>query len=228
MKSPKCLRILVNCMKNIEAEIKEICEMNQVTQDNQIKGECQLKDLVKSIEIYNEKFDELERDNRKKEEKIKELEEKTRKMNKKNDDLNRVIDRHEHYSRRNCIAWCKAVKESENEHTDVVVTETFNELLQEKLTGADIDRSHQIGKLKKGKQSRPVIIRFARHNIRNRVFKNKTKLKDTGVSITESLTQKRMQMLTKVRNEILFKNAWTLDGKILVKSDDNTIKVYYD
>ena len=66
MKSPECLHILVNCMKNIEARIKEIWEMNQVTQDNQIQGECQLRDLVKSIELYNEKFDELERDNRKK------------------------------------------------------------------------------------------------------------------------------------------------------------------
>ena len=80
----KCLYILVNYMKNIEAKIKEIWEMNQVTQDNQIKGECQLRDLVKSIEFYNEMFDELERDNRKKEEKINELEEKSRKMDKKN------------------------------------------------------------------------------------------------------------------------------------------------
>ena len=47
--------------------------MNQVTQDNQIKGECQLRDFVKSIEFCNEKFDELDRDNRKKEEKINEL-----------------------------------------------------------------------------------------------------------------------------------------------------------
>ena len=100
--------------------------------------------------------------------------------------------------------------------------------MQEKLTDIEIDRSHQIGRLKKGKQSRPIIIKFARYNIRNRVLKNKKKLKDTGVNITESLTQKRMQMLTKARDEFLFKNVWTQDGKILVKSDDNTIKVYYD
>ena len=74
----------------------------------------------------------------------------------------------------------------------------------------------------------PIIIKFARYNIRNRVFKNKNKLKDTSVSITESLTQKRMQMLTKARNEFLFKNVWIQNGKFLVKSDDNTITVYYD
>ena len=57
--------------------------MNHATHDNQIKCECQLRDLVKPIESYNEKFEELERDNRKKEEKINKLEEKTRKMDKK-------------------------------------------------------------------------------------------------------------------------------------------------
>ena len=51
MKSPECLHILVSCIKNIEAKIKEIWEMNRVTQYNQIKGECQLIDLVKSIEF---------------------------------------------------------------------------------------------------------------------------------------------------------------------------------
>ena len=56
--------------------------MYQVTQDNQIKGECQLWYLVKFIEFSNEKCDELERNNRNKEEKINELEEKT-KMDKK-------------------------------------------------------------------------------------------------------------------------------------------------
>ena len=180
IKLPEFLHILVNCMKSIEAKVKEIWEMNQATQDNQIKGECQFRDLVKSIEFYNEKFDKLERDNRKKEEKINELEEKTRKTDKKINDLNSVIDRQEQYSRRNCIL-LHGVKETENEDTNTVVTETLNELLQEKLTDIDIDRSHRIGRLKKGKQSRPIIIKLARYNIRNIVFKNKKKLKDTGV-----------------------------------------------
>ena len=30
LKSPECLHIPVNCMKNIEAKIKEIYEINQV------------------------------------------------------------------------------------------------------------------------------------------------------------------------------------------------------
>ena len=102
-----------------------------LTQDNQIKGECHMRDFAKSIEFYNEKFHKLERDSRKKESKFKELEEKTRKMNIKIDYLNNVIDKQEKYSRRNCIL-LHGVKESENEDTDSVVTEILHQLLQEK------------------------------------------------------------------------------------------------
>ena len=156
--------------------------MNQVTQDNQINDECQLQDLVKFIEFYNEKFDELERDSTKKEKKINGLEEKTKKKDNKIDDLNRVINRQEQNLCRNCIL-VHGVKESENEDTNTVVTEPLNELLQEKLTDIDIDG---IGRHKKGKQSRPIIIKFARYNKRNRVFKNKKKLKDTGIRKIEN------------------------------------------
>ena len=37
-----------------------------------------------------------------------------------------------------------------------------------------------------------------------------------------------MQMLTKSKNRLLFKNVWKQVVKTLVKLDDNTIKVYYD
>ena len=39
------------------------------------------------------------------------------------------------------------MKESENEDTDTVLTEILNDLLQEKLTDIDIDRSHWIERL---------------------------------------------------------------------------------
>ena len=74
------------------------------------------------------------------------MERKAKTMDKKNDDLYRVINRKEQYSRRICILWC-GVKESENEGPDTVVTEIFNELFQEKLT----DRSHRVRRIEKGK-----------------------------------------------------------------------------
>ena len=81
LKSSECLHILVRCMKNIEAKVKEIGELDQTTQDNQIKGGSQLIDFIESMQIYNKNFGKLERDN--KEEKINKLEENTSKMDKK-------------------------------------------------------------------------------------------------------------------------------------------------
>ena len=199
--------------------------MNQVPKDNQIKGECQLRNLVKSIEFCNEKFDELERYKSKKEVKINELEEKTRKMDKKINDLNRVIDRHERHSRRSCIL-VQGVKANKNEDTNVVETETLNEPLQEKLTQMLI-QMEVIGQVDLKRANNQGLSSSSLPDITLEiVFKNKKKLKDTVIGITESLTQKRIQMLSKARNEFLFKNLWTQDRKILVKSDDNTIKVY--
>ena len=52
------------------------------------------------------------------------------------------------------------IKKSENEDTDAVVKKTLNELLEEKPTDNDVNRSHRIRKLRKGKQSRPIMIKF--------------------------------------------------------------------
>ena len=65
------------------------------------------------------------------------------------------------------------VKESEHKDTDLIVTEALNELLQVKLTDVDIDRSHRIGKPKKGKPSRPIIIKFARSYITKEYLKTR-------------------------------------------------------
>ena len=66
---------------------------------------------------------------------------------------------------------------------------------------------------------------FARYNVRNRIFKNKKKLKDTGVSITESLTPRPKEILTKTRNEYSKMFEYRMEK---VKSDDSIIIVYYD
>lgn len=56
LKSSEYLHILVNYKKKIEVKIKEICEITQVTHHNQIKSECQFRDLVDSIEFYKKKL----------------------------------------------------------------------------------------------------------------------------------------------------------------------------
>ena len=52
--------------------------------------------------------------------------------------MDRSLDRHEQYSRRNCLL-IHGVKENEKEDTDKVVIEFFEKEMKEKLSANDID-----------------------------------------------------------------------------------------
>ena len=70
-------------------------------------------------------------------------------------------------------------------------------------------------------------VKFATYNVRDRVFREKRKLKGTGKSITKSLTTKRIGQLNDAREKYVFNNVWSYDGKILYKIN-NEVKVFYD
>ena len=72
-------------------------------------------------------------------------------------------------------------------------------------------------------------MKLSRYNVRKKVFSNKKNLKGSNVSITESLTPKRMEILKKARIEHRFTNVWTSDEKNLYKSStENSVKLYYE
>ena len=76
------------------------------------------------------------------------------------------------------------MKENEKEDTDEVVIELLEKEMKEKLSPNNIDRSHRLGR-KTGIRPRPIIIKFARYNGCNVIFRKKKILKSKAVSITE-------------------------------------------
>ena len=50
------------------------------------------------------------------------------------------------------------------------------------------------------------------------------RLKGSDISLTDTLTQKRVDILNEARNKHGFKNVWSADGKILYVGDDDKIK----
>ena len=96
--------------------------------------------------------------------------------------------------------------------------------MQEEINIEDLDRTHRIGKVNNGK-SRPIIVKFARYNVRKKIFHNKRKLKGKN---TESLTMLRVKKLNEARDLYDRNNVWTYDGRIMVKDENNKISVYYD
>ena len=70
LQSPECVKILFNCMKNIETQMKELFVMYEESKNSGIKGEKQLESLTQSIDFLSSKFDEIKKDQKEKEEQI--------------------------------------------------------------------------------------------------------------------------------------------------------------
>ena len=119
--------------------------------------------------------------------------------------MDAVIDRQEKYSRRNCLLKHGIVKETA-EDTDEKIINKLQQSMDETIKPEDIDKSHRLCKPKSSKNAkpRPMILKFTRYNTRNRIYRNKKKLKGTGISVTESLTTKRINMLGKQEKSTLF------------------------
>ena len=66
--------------------------------------------------------------------------------------------------------------ESKNENTDELVLDTVKEKMGEEIEKDEIDRLHRLVAPKNNGKSRPIIIKFVRHNTRCRIFKNKKKI----------------------------------------------------
>ena len=60
LKSSECVEILINCLKNLEKEVKKLQDLASSNNANQIKDESQLLDLKDAVDFISNKFDDLE------------------------------------------------------------------------------------------------------------------------------------------------------------------------
>ena len=139
------------------------------------------------------KFDDLEKEIKKKDEKINQQWKAIENLVQKLKSLSSDIDDLEQYSRQNCLV-LQGGNESNDENTDEHLMKILSEELGVKIKEDHLDRSHRLGKLKKDNKPRPIIVRFARYALTKRIFLNKRKLKGKRLLITESLKSSRMQL----------------------------------
>ena len=78
--SPDCVKILCNCIENVEKQTQGIHSKTGETKMSQIKGEQHLTDLNKTVNFICEKCDDFERDRAEKEKIINELQENVNDM----------------------------------------------------------------------------------------------------------------------------------------------------
>ena len=136
--------------------------------------------------------------------------------------LERCVDDLEQYSRCQCLR-ILVVEEKYGEDTDKIVMEVAEKVgVTVQLT--DIDRSHRMG-VKRGDRPGPLIAKFVSYRNRNEFFKNKRKLKHSGITIREDLTKVRYNLLQKVIKKHSFQQVWTVDGAVVVKSGETKKRI---
>ena len=122
------------------------------------------------------------------------------------------------------------MKENKKEDTGEVVINFNEKEMKETFSANDIDRSHRLGKKHTRCRPRPIVIKFARYNVSNVIFRKKKILKGKAVSIAENLTKKRITEMKVAREIYGFKSFSSQDGKNLYTdaNDRNQIKVFCD
>ena len=142
---PTCTKMLLNCLKTIETRVADLYSLFDVLKDNQVKGERQPDSVNESISSLSTKFDKLQEEQIKQNDKINELEDNIGKLVDENKILKESIDELEQYSRLNCLLF-HGLKESDSENTDKVVMDTIRKEMTIDISEQDLDRTHRIGK----------------------------------------------------------------------------------
>ena len=86
------------------------------------------------------------------------------------------------YSHRNCLL-VHRVEEQEQGNTDNIVFNVIKEHLDIELSVKDLDRLHRIGNSNSKSKYMPIIVKFISYNDRREIFKNKKRLKGTGLPL---------------------------------------------
>lgn len=159
---------------------------------------------------------------------VRSLENKIQKLERQFVAMENAQEEQAQYSRRNCLL-IYGVAEQNGEVTDEVALQLLNSKLEVDVKATDIDRSHRLFAKKRTSddearpQPRPLIIKFARYNVRQRVYAAKTKLKKTQIFIREHLTAARQQIMRETLKCPSIAKAWTIDGKIRALTKDNAV-----
>ena len=90
-------------MQNLEKKVNKISELSSSTKEAQIKGARHMEKVNEFIKFINEKFEEMKADRKEKERQISELKNEVKYFNEKVETMDRSLDRHEQYSRKNCL-----------------------------------------------------------------------------------------------------------------------------
>ncbi|KAF9424421.1 hypothetical protein HW555_000560 [Spodoptera exigua] len=125
------------------------------------------------------------------------------------------IDAIEMRSRRKMLL-IHGVSESaeKNEDTPQVVVQVVKDYLKLNVAASDIKRCHRMGRA--SHKPRPILCKFHDMSLRNNIWLGKTKLKGSGVTVSEFLTKSRHTVFMSARDRFGVGQCWTREGIVYV------------
>ena len=181
--------------------------------------------LENSVDFCSKSYDDMKRANDVAVTRITQLEQQNADLHRKVQTAMSEVDNLQQYSRRNCLL-CHGITESSDEDADQLVIDQCTEKLNLSISRDMLERTHQLGpKRDQGGKPRAIIVKFCSYRNRRLVFINKKRLKGTGVTITESLTKARMELVKEVHKIMDDGNTWTSDGNMFAKKGQRIFKL---
>ncbi|KAJ8716673.1 hypothetical protein PYW07_003300 [Mythimna separata] len=136
-------------------------------------------------------------------------------------ECSRVVDCLETRTRRKALIFT-GFAEAEKEDCRALVLDVLHKRMAlPDISSSSITACHRLGAASKGStRSRPILVRFANVDCRSAIWKAKTGLKGSGVTVKEFLTRTRQTVFSRARLHFGITSCWTQDGVIVVRSPD--------
>ncbi|KAJ8728175.1 hypothetical protein PYW08_016560 [Mythimna loreyi] len=138
-------------------------------------------------------------------------------------ECSRVVDGLETRTRRKALIFT-GFAEAEKEDCRALVLDTVrNKLALPDITASSIKQCHRLGASSKGStRSRPILVRFTNVDHKSAVWKAKSALKGSAITVKEFLTPVRQAVFSNARLHFGMPACWTQDGVIVIRTPDGT------
>ncbi|PZC70349.1 hypothetical protein B5X24_HaOG203025 [Helicoverpa armigera] len=136
--------------------------------------------------------------------------------------LSQELDSMEMRGRRKMVL-LHGVPEQTKEDTAQVVAEVVRRHLEiPEFAVDDVRRCHRMGRQADASKSRPILCKLRDVGLRDSMWFAKTKLKGTGITLSEFLTRPRHQLFMSARDKFGVNNCWTKQRLVYVMGADGS------
>ncbi|KAJ0182328.1 hypothetical protein K1T71_001697 [Dendrolimus kikuchii] len=136
--------------------------------------------------------------------------------------LSQSVDNLEMRSRRKILLLHGVPEEQQEDTADVIKNIVLTKFKLPDFKVDHISRCHRMGKYTATQsRPRPILFKLIDVSIRSKIWMAKTKLKGSGVTVSEFLTKYRHDLFMRVRQEFGVSKCWTRDGAIFTLGTDD-------